>query len=206
MGKVKKTQEKSFMSQLEKTYSEKYQNLTGVPMPMAKKFIKTLIQQAVKESKAEKTFNFPPDCGERMLKAEATDKEIAAKLGKLRKEGVSDDDIRNWWGLNDVERRLLLKLDETNRTGLFLKLTTIDKMSATEANKLVQKYHPIYGDPDDTSQFKGDDRPLPPELRETITRYIEIETSKPLEEQKEKMEKFSSLNARIRHELKAMKR
>jgi hypothetical protein len=205
MSTVKKTGEKAFITEMEKRYSEKYQALTHVPMPMAKKFIKTLIAQIVKESKHEGTFALPSDYGQRMIDTAATDKKVAGEIEKLRKDGVNDDDIKSWWGLHDIERRLLLKLDETNRSGLFLKLTTMDKMPPAEANKIVQKYHPIYGNPEDTSQYKGEDRPLPPELRERITRYIEKEIKKPLEEQQEMLDKFPSLNARIRHDLKAGK-
>lgn len=203
MGSAKKMTEKSFLSQMEKIYSEQYQIITGVPKTMARKFIKTLLIQIVKESKEVGTFTLPADYGQQMLNAATTDKKIAAEIAKLKKEGVNDDDIRNWWGLHDVERRLLLKLDEANRTALYLKLTTMDKISPSEANLTVQKYHPIFGSPDDTSLYKGDDRPLPPEIRQRVLQYIEKETKKSPEEQQEKLDKFSSLNARVRYEIKA---
>jgi hypothetical protein len=202
MGKVKKMSNKAMETALEKVYSEKYRALTGVPAAMAKKFVKALLAQVIKESKEMGTYNLPHNFGESLLEQEKSDEAIAQELAKKRKDGVSDNEIKRWWSLPDIERRLLIKLDEANRVALFLKLTNFDKLSREEASKTVIKYHPVYGDPDDTSQWDGEDRPLPPELRERVNLYAEKVATFPHDEQQELIDSFSSLNARIRQEIK----
>jgi len=202
MGRMKKTKDKPLETQLEKVYSERYQAITGVTAPMAKKFIKMLLVQTIKESKRAGTYSLAPDYGQKLIESAETDESVKEMLEKKRAEGVTDDDIRKWWGISDLERRLLLKIDETNRVGLFLKFINFDKISRDEANAMVIKYHPVYGDPDDTSQWTGEDRPIPPELRERVNNYVQQQQSLPLEEQQKKLEAFSSLNARIRNEIK----
>ncbi len=202
MGRLKKTKEKSLETQLEKVYSERYQVITGVTAPMAKKFIKLLLQQVIKESKRAGTYNLVPDYGQKLIDNAKDDESIREALEKKRADGVTDDDIRRWWGISDLERRLLTKIDETNRVGLFLKFINFDKIPRDEANTMVIKYHPVYGDPDDTTQWEGEDRPIPPELRERVNNYVQKQQALPLEEQQKKIDAFSSLNARIRHEIK----
>jgi hypothetical protein len=200
--KEKMKRSKVLESALETAYSEKYRIVTGVSLVMSKKFIKALLAQAIKESLTECTYNLPPDYGQKFLDLAATDEFVAGELEKKRKDGVTDEDLKMWWGISDLERRLLTKLDETNRTGLFLKFINFDRKSREEANALIKKFHPIYGDPDDTSIYRGEDRPLPPELRDRVNRYAAQTAAKSLEEQQEQMDRFSSLNARIRHEIK----
>ncbi|MHC9540272.1 MAG: hypothetical protein AB9903_12210 [Vulcanimicrobiota bacterium] len=202
MGRMKKTKDKSLEAQLEKVYCERYQAITGVTAPMAKKFIKMLLVQTIKESKRAGTYSLTPDYGQKLIESAETDESVKEMLEKKRADGVTDDDIRRWWAISDLERRLLLKIDETNRVGLFLKFINFDKISRDEANTMVIKYHPVYGDPEDTSQWEGEDRPIPPELRERVNHYVQQQQSLPLEEQQKKLEAFSSLNARIRHEIK----
>jgi len=202
MGRLKKTKDKSLETQLEKVYAERYQAITGVTAPMAKKFIKLLLTQTIKESKRAGTYGLPQDYGQKLIESAETDESVKEALEKKRADGVTDDDIKSWWAISDLERRLLIKIDETNRVGLFLKFINFDKIPRDEANTLVIKYHPVYGDPDDTTQWEGDDRPIPPELRERVNRYVQTQQALPLEEQQKKIEAFTSLNARVRHEIK----
>jgi hypothetical protein len=202
MGKVKKMTKRAMETALEKVYSEKYRVLTGVTATMSRKFVKAVLAQAIRESKEAGTYGLPPEFGDALLKQELCDEAVKRELDKKRDDGVIDDEIRKWWSLPDIERRLLLKLDEANRVALFLKLTTFDKMSRDDASKTVIKYHPVYGDPEDTSQWDGEDRPLPPELRERVNFYAEKVATLTSEEQQSLLDSFSSLNARIRHEIK----
>jgi hypothetical protein len=202
MGRLKKTKDKSLETQLEKVYAERYQAITGVTAPMAKKFIKLLLTQTIKESKRAGTYGLPQDYGQKLIESAETDESVKEALEKKRADGVTDDDIKSWWAISDLERRLLIKIDETNRVGLFLKFINFDKIPRDEANTLVIKYHPVYGDPDDTTQWEGDDRPIPPELRERVNRYVQNQQALPLEEQQKKIEAFTSLNARVRHEIR----
>jgi len=200
--KEKMKRSKALENALEVAYTQKYSAVTGVSKIMSKKFIKALLAQTIRESLSEGTYNLSPDYGQKFLDLAATDEYVAKELEKKRKEGVTDEELKKWWGISDLERRLLTKLDETNRTGLFLKFINFDRKSREEANALIIKFHPIYGDPADTSLFKDEDRPLPPELRDRVNRYAALTAAQSPEEQQELMDRFSSLNARIRHEIR----
>ena len=43
-------------------------------------------------------------------------------LAKKRAEGVRDEDIRWWWSMHDLERRMMIKVDDISRLALYIKL------------------------------------------------------------------------------------
>jgi hypothetical protein len=75
-----------------------------------------------------------------------------------------------------------------------------EKIAAMAAKK-VRKFHPMYGDPDDTMHTKGDDRPLPYELKNRINIYIEKRAQKDPDKYKKEIENSSTFNSLIRREI-----
>jgi len=136
------------------------------------------------------------------LEKESDDEKIRSVLEKKRKEGVRDQDIRWWFNMHDLERRILLKVDDVNRHSLFTKLRREDGLIEDEAAKRVRKSYPIFGDPDDTTHTSGEDRPLPYELKDRINRYVAKRMRTDPETFKKQMEESSSFNALIREEVK----
>jgi len=67
---------------------------------------------------------------------------------------------------------------------------------------LLKKFHPMYGDPNDTSKSSGDDRPLPFELEDRIKRYIEMRREQGGDFFKADLEATSSFNALVRREIR----
>lgn len=180
-------------------YTQIFQGM-GIPEPS--KMAENLLVEAIKETKK---IGFPPNAGDRILEKEKKDKETHQVLEKKRREGVRNEDIKKWWNLDDLERIMMLKVDELHRMTLFIKCREEDGLSAEQATEQVRKYHPIYGNPEDTIHTQGDDRPLPEELKDRINIYIEKRAQEDPEKYKNEIEQSSTFNALIRKEIKAGK-
>jgi Dihydroxyacid dehydratase/phosphogluconate dehydratase len=137
-----------------------------------------------------------------LLERESSDEKIKSSLAKKRKEGVRDEDIQWWFNMDDLERRILLKLDDVTRHALFTKLREEDGLSEGEAAKGVRKSYPVFGDPDDTTVATGEDRPLPYELKDRIRSFVKKRMQRDPEAFKKEIKGSSSFNALIRREVK----
>ena len=188
--------------QLEDTYVQIFQTLMGMSLSQAKSTFRDLCKQAIHEAKAEGTLNLPPNLGDALLEKEAGDHKTRLMLEKRRKEGVKDQDIKWWMNRHELDRKMMMKVDDMSKLALFIKLKEEDGCSEAEAAMRVKKFFPIYGDPDDTSTSTGDDRPLPFELKGRINIYIEKTSRSDPNGYKREIEKSSSFIALIRKEIK----
>lgn len=110
---------------------------------------------------------------------------------------MTDSDIRWWWNLPAIERVLIEKVDGLQRYAICLKGSG-EGQTPEQAAAALRKHHPMYGDPADTSQATGDDRPLPYELKGRVDAYIQKRfQADPLIYKKE-IAHSSTLNALIR--------
>ncbi len=190
-------------SELEELYVNMYVSVKGFSPSEARKTIRTFIQQAKEEAQREGTADFPPNFGDVLLSRESTDEKTRAMLSAKRKEGVTDEDIRWAWNMLDLERRLMLKEDDDENSRIALFMHHLDQgHSQEEAAVRVKKFHPMYGDPNDTSKSSGDDRPLPFELKDRINRYIETRSQQGADSFKADLEASSSFNALVRREIR----
>ncbi|MFA6428697.1 MAG: hypothetical protein WCW02_04140 [Candidatus Buchananbacteria bacterium] len=182
--------------QLEKHYIEMFINTVGLPPTEATKTVKDIIAKAKQIIKQTGEDKFPADIAERII----SDPKMGPAYERRIKEGVRDEDIRWWWNLQPLERHVMLQVDELHRMALFIEKMKEGK-SAEEAAAIGRKYHPMFGDTNDTTHTSGDDRPLPEELKDRINIYIEKRGK--TEEFKQDIEKSTTLNALIRKEIKA---
>jgi len=190
-------------TELEKMYVDMYVSGKGLSPSEARETIRTFIQQAKEEAKRESSANLPPNFGDVLLSRESTDEKTRTMLSAKRKEGVTDEDIRWAWNMPDLERRLMLKEDDDENSRIALFMHHLDQgHSQEEAAVRVKKFHPMYGDPNDTSKSSGDDKPLPFELKDRINRYIEMRSQQGADSFKADLEASSSFNARIRLEIR----
>ena len=187
--------------QLEALYIPMFQTMTGMPLTQAKSIFHSLIKVAKEESLKEGTSKLPQNSGDILLEKESTDPHFKSIQTKKRSEGVRDEDIRWWWNMHDLERRMMIQVDIWSAFALFLKLKE-DGLSEEEAGKRVKKSRPIFGDPDDTSTSTGEDRPLPFELKDRINIYIQKRSQTDTEKYKKEITESSSFNALIRKEIK----
>ncbi len=186
--------------QLGKTYENLLQTILGMPSSVAKKTARDMLKRANKESLSEGTANFPMNLGDELLRNEVTDEQIKFLLKEKRNEGVRDEDIRWWWNMNDIERRMTLIFDDMFKHTQRLKLINEFGLKEADAMSTLRKKYPIFGTPDDNSQYDGEDRPLPHELIDRVNKYLEKIKEK--EQLNKEAEKFSSLNAFIRKEMR----
>lgn len=188
--------------ELEDLYVPMFQMMMGMSPSQAKSTFRDLYKQAEEEAKAEGSLNLPLNLGDILLEKESTDKKINSMLAKRRNEGVRDEDIRWWMNRHELDRKMMIKVDDMNRLALFIKHREEGGLSEDEAAIRVKKFFPIFGDPDDTSTSSGDDRALPFELKDRINIYIEKRSQSDQERCKKEIEKSSSFNALIRNEIK----
>jgi hypothetical protein len=193
--------ESDIEKKLEDVYAHKFQWIVGMSPSQAKRAFRDLLKNAREESLEEGTSNLPLNFGEILLEKESTDEKIKSWLAMKRNEGVRDEDIREWWNMHDLERRILLGFDHMTR---FSQLSRLGWGDQPYEGRIATagKFLPIYGDPNEPSYTAGDDRPLPYELKNRVNRYLEIRIqTDPIEFRKE-VEKSSTLNALIRREIK----
>lgn len=186
----------SIEKQIKKQYVQMYR-MEGFSIRKARDIVHTMLEQAKQDSEKERTANLSPNFGDILLEKESTDEKIKSMLAKLRQEGVTDEDIKWWWNMHDLERRMMQQEDFMSRFSLLLKLKD-DGLDEEEAAKEIAKRFPIFGNPDDTEFGIGDDRPLPYELKDRINIYIQKRSRTDLEGFKKAIEYSTSINSLIR--------
>ena len=182
----------------------------GIPLSESKRTVKTILDRCIEESKKEGSYLLPQNMGDILLgekevgnpRVEQIAVAIRENLPKKRDEGVRDTDIRWWWNLHDIERRMMIATDDIFKT--VMASDAINKgLTTGRVVEKVRKYHPMYGDPGDTTHTKGEDRPLPFELKDRINLYTERRARENPEQYKKDVEAASSFNALIRGEIRA---
>ena len=185
---------------LEETYIPIFQTMMGMSSSQAKRHFQSMLKLAKEDFEMEGTSNLPLNYGDIILEKESTDETIKTKLAKLRNEGVRNKDIRWWYNMHDLERKMMVAIDENSRLAMFTQ-SVEEGMTGEEATKKVRKHHPMFGDPYDTTHTIGNDRPLPIELKDRINIYVKKRLQTDLEQFKKDIEKSPTINALIREEI-----
>lgn len=186
--------------QLEALYVPMFQTTKGMTLTEAKNTFRGLIKIAKEKSLKEGTSKFPSNFGDIILEQESTNPHYKSLLERKRNQDVRDEDIRWWWNMHDLERRMMMEDDTWHGCALYLKLLE-DGLSGEEAGNRIKKSRLIFGDPDDTSTYTEDDRPLPFELKDRINIYVLKRSQADEEKFKNEIEESSSFNALIRKEI-----
>ena len=187
---------------IEDRYVSMFQEIVGMSPSQAKSAFRDIIQEAKEESLKEDSPDLPENVGDFLLEKKSSDEKIRSILAKKRNEGIRDQDIRWWFNMHDLERRILLKVDDVSMRSLFTKLREQGGLSENEAAKGIRKGYPVFGDPDDTSHSTGEDRPLPYELKNRINIFVQKRLQKDPEKFKKQIEESSTFNALVREEVK----
>jgi hypothetical protein len=172
----------------------------GFSLEDAREMATSCIDAAKQE--ARKEGSVPANAGDTFLQREATDERTREWLEKKRSEGVTTEDIRWYWNLNDLERR---SLEQMYKAILYAtwKNAVQDGRTSEHAAIHARKFHPYYGEPDDTRVTSGDDRPLPIELMGRENAWFEKARSQGLDALRQRLQKSSSYNALMRTEIRA---
>ena len=188
--------------QLENLYVPMFQTMMGMTSTQAKSTFHDLYTQAESEAKAEGSISLPLNLGDILLEKESTRQETKSMLDKRRKDGVRDEDIKWWMNRHELDRKMMIKVDDISKLALFSKLMEEDRLCEEEAAREVKKHFPVFGDTEDTTTSHGDDSPLPFELKDRINVYIQKRSQTDSAEYKTEISESSSFNALIRKEIK----
>ena len=168
-------------------------------LDQARNEVKKIIESCKEIAKEDGTDNLPENFGDLIMKGyESGDFKSKKLVEKARNEGATDEDIKKWWNLHDLERRMMIAIDNIFRGALFYKAKD-EGLSSDEAAESVRKTFPMYGNPEDTSKVTGDDRLIPHELRDRVNVYLSKHGTSVIQN---KLTKYSSFNAFIRAEIK----
>lgn len=172
----------------------------GWTLEQAREEVKKAIAVCKKQAKEEGTDILPEDFGDLLLRdADSEYDPIAKKIvEKARKEGATDEDIRKYWNMHDLQRRMVIWSENVFRYSVYLSAIE-EELSPDEAIIKQRKMFPMYGDPEDTRHTSGDDNPLPHELRGRVDVYREKHGAEIMQK---KVSKYSSYNAFVRAEIK----
>jgi len=169
----------------------------GLPYRSALKTAKLMVKTAIAAAKKDGTLDLPITYGDDLLAKETTDEITKEYLGRVRAEGATDADIRSWWNLHDLERRVTQAQDEFSRLQLFtdrLQKGFDPEVAAREAKTLMA----LFGDPAEAEDGSGMDRPLPYELKDRVNNWIQESVMENGDWLKSELKKSSSFNALIR--------
>lgn len=173
----------------------------GMPLDEARKGCRKLLDTAMGAARAEGTLDLPVNYGDILLQQELTSVETRSRLDKLRREGVTDTDIRVWWNMHDLQRRMMLALDDHSKFAAYLKWTKGEGCTHEQAVERLHNSGPHFGDPEDASRWSGNDRPLPFELKDRINGYVTRRSAEDLSALEHDIKTSSSFNAFVRSEI-----
>ena len=188
--------------QLEATHARMFESMMGIPASEARRTARDMIHDAKEELKRSEAAGMAQGSGDQLLERESTDPLVKEQLTKKRQEGVTDSDIRWWWNLPAIERVLMEKVDGLQRYAICLKESG-EGHTPGQAAAALRKLHPMYGDPADTSETTGDDRPLPDELRGRVNSYIQKRFQDDPLIYKKDIKNSSTFNALIRRGIRS---
>lgn len=182
--------------QLEEEYT-KFIMQFGWPQTSARKTAKDLLAIAKRECSSDP--DLPPNYGDVLLQQEGSDPTVNVLLVAKRHEGVTDTDIKWWWTLDKLERRLLIAVDDWFRLAAFSKYRS-SGLSGEEAAKKLRQSFPVFGDPTNLDNAAGDDRPLPYELKDRINKWA---SRRGITQLGAEVDHATSMNALIRSDIRA---
>jgi hypothetical protein len=186
---------------MEKVYIPMLMEVMDISLPQAQATFLKLLEEARHESSDFGTANLPENYGDFLISRESEEEKVQLMLAPRREEGVRDPDVRWWWNRHDLERRMMMKVDEQRRTTVYLRYRQAG-LSKEEAGERVRKSCPSYGDPNSLSDASPEDKPLPPELKLRIDFYISKRKETDPDTFKEQMEGNSTFNALVRKEIR----
>ncbi len=199
---MKQSQQNELEKELEKFYVPMLQKTMECGSEEAIKFFNDILNRAKEISKEGNTANLPINYGDIILKEEMTNKKIKLGLDRKRAEGVTNEDIKWWWNRFDLERSMMLAIDEITKIATVYALIGKNGFNEEEAWNKIPKYCPIFGDPYDSSDSNNKHDPLPFELKNRINVYIEKRNSTNPKQFTKEIDGSPSYNHLLRSEIK----
>lgn len=194
--------------QLEQLYAQMLQVMFQQSREDATNQARQMIAKCKQNAAKEGTDQHPPHSGDTILELARHDPAAKARVDRLRSHGVRDEDIRLWWNLSDLERRMALEVDEIHRVAAFIAYRR-QGMGPDSAARQCFKIHPRFGEPDTPNwggplqaELTPEDRPLPMELKDRVNRFLQ-EAARGVRAFQERLASATSLNAILREEIRS---
>jgi len=167
----------------------------------ARRMVEEAAEAAREKIRAEGTDRLPDNYGDWLLRS--TDPRVGELLNRLRTEGATDSDIREWWNMPPLERELEVVID-SNATRIAMMLSFMESgLSQQDAGKMMRRTLPIYGDPGAPSVLLGDDRPLPWEMKRRVNAFLQQKAAAGREAYRSWLDSAPTVNALLRREMRA---
>jgi hypothetical protein len=192
--------------ELEEKYTQMISLLpTGMTFDQIRQKVKQTIRLCKEAAIREGTTDLPDDYGGFLiLGAQAGDLEARKIVDKARSEGATNEDIREFWSLNDLERRMVKYYENAFLSAMARSLWKpgLPEHLEQEMEVKVRKTFPVYGDPNNGNLMSSRDQPLPYELRARVERWrTKVICERGEEELIRKANRYSSFNALVRAEI-----
>ena len=139
--------------------------------------------------------NLPENYGKIVLEKERSDPSFM-NFNIKRKDGVTDNDIKNYWDVPAIERFLIQEIDDFLRENTYEKYIT-KGINSREAQDAIRKVFPIYKEPEKDINAEDLDRPLPNEIKRRVDMWVQKNHNYPEIVQIE-IVKHPTMNALIR--------
>lgn len=187
-------------SELEEAYVQFLSTLLGWTQDSARNEVKNAIEACKQAALEEGSHELPANLGNIIISAcKQSDYHCKKIVNKAKAEGATDNDIREWWNLPDLNRRMVIWSENMFRYASFLSFVNEEKLSPDEAMVHIKKMYPMYGNPEDEQHSTGDDRPLPNEIRGRVDKYRTLKGAAYIQKL---MAGYSSYNAFIRKQIR----
>lgn len=137
--------------------------------------------------------------GDELLKIEKNNKnfDLMYVFSELRRQGVTDEDIKAWWNMPDEQHIELMQHCDIVRAAAFKALLD-EGFSKKEAISRLKKGYPIYEIYKAGIMHDMKDDNLPYELLPRVNKYFNSLAPDKLSRLKEDVNKLSSMNVYIR--------
>lgn len=157
---------------------------SGLPKIVTIEMATSLMTQAITESQSDGTYDLPLNIGDIILgsslpeapASRAVVELIRPLLPEMRRDGMTDDDLRGYWNQSEVDRRMMILGGNVQRTALATQtLETGSYESVDEAFDAAGKaVHASFGRFGSTAGFDPNDpnRPLPLEMVSKVIAYM----------------------------------
>jgi hypothetical protein len=185
---------------LEKIYTQVYQ-MMGMSPSEARSTFQQELEWAKNEAARGGDLVVPEGFGNYLIANRHNDPRIGTFLTRIAQEGVRDKDVRWYWNMHNIDRLMMMRTFDWC-VGANVLANLRQGMTQQHAEAHSRKVHPLYGNPDDTSVAHGDDRPIPPELKDRIDIYTEKRAKENGDRYELDMLGSSSFNALVRRELR----
>ena len=193
MSIISSQERKALKNQLTEYYTKALYNSLG---SNTRKSVEEMVNLFDKETAKLNGYNLPDNWGNLVFDSMASDNN--SMVCKALADGATKEDIINYFNINQLVKSMYEWYDNLCRYSTYRSMIETNNLSEDDAMKYVRSIFPMYGDPTDTKNVQGNDRPLTPVLKARVCKYINTYGADRIAKE---TKMFSTYNAYIRHKI-----